>query len=135
MNTTTPRTKQVFGPYSPVRKAGDLYFVSGQVGVDPQTKTASPDTAEQTRQALRNLEAILEDNRLCLKHVVKTTIYVTDIADFATVNEVYVSFFEEPRPARSTVTVKELPRVGGDVSIVIEIEAIASARSPQMDRW
>jgi 2-iminobutanoate/2-iminopropanoate deaminase len=135
MNTTTILPKQVFGPYTPVRKAGDLYFISGQVGVDPDTKTAAPDVAEQTRQAIRNLQVLLEENRLCLKHVIKTTIFLTDMGDFAAVNEVYAAMFDEPWPARSAIAVKELPRVGGDVPIVIEIEAIACARSPHTGRW
>jgi 2-iminobutanoate/2-iminopropanoate deaminase len=115
-----------FGPYSPVRQAGDFFFVSGQVGVDPATKNASIDVADQTRQALENLKQVLESVDLSLDNVVKTTIFTTDMADFPTVNEVYIDYFNEPRPARSTVTVKELPRVAGSTTIKIEIEAIAT---------
>lgn len=128
MSNTT--SSQTFGPYTPVRQAGDLYFVSGQVGVDPVTKTAPEGVAEQTRQALENLKSAVEGAGLTLEHVVKTTIFVVEMADFATVNEVYVSYFTEPRPARSTVSVKELPRVAGDTPIKIEIEAVATANRP-----
>lgn len=124
-----------FGPYTPVRQAGDLYFVSGQVGVDPATKTASEDIAEQTQQALKNLKSMIEGAGLTLDHIVKTTIYLVDMADFAVVNDVYVNYFNEPRPARSTVGVRELPRVSGETPIKIEIEAIAtSTASPREDR-
>ncbi|MEK7152903.1 MAG: Rid family detoxifying hydrolase [Patescibacteria group bacterium] len=121
-----PGNNRVFGPYSPVRKAGDLYFVSGQIGVDPATKTASADIAEQTHQVFANLKDVLTSVGLDLDRVVKTTIFLTDMADFAVVNEVYVGYFAEPRPARGTVAVKELPRVAGDIPIKIEIEAVAS---------
>jgi 2-iminobutanoate/2-iminopropanoate deaminase len=119
-----------FGPYTPVRQAGDFYFVSGQVGVDPDTKTAPQDIAEQTHQALQNLKAMIEGAGLTLDHIVKTTIYLVDMADFPVVNEVYVGYFKEPRPARSTVAVKELPRVAGDTPIKIEIEAVATSAKP-----
>lgn len=117
--------KPVFGPYTPVRQSGNFYFVSGQVGVDMSTKTAPEGVAEQTHQVLTNLKKALQSVDLSLDDVIKTTIFVTDIADFAVVNDVYVTYFNEPRPARSTVGVKELPRVAGDTSIKIEIEAIA----------
>lgn len=114
-----------FGPYNPVRQAGDFYFVSGQVGVDPDTKTAPEDVAEQTHQALKNLKSMIEGAGLTLDHIVKTTIFLVDMADFPVVNEVYTGYFNEPRPARSTVAVKELPRVAGETPIKIEIEAVA----------
>jgi 2-iminobutanoate/2-iminopropanoate deaminase len=125
-NTQNTDEKPVtFGPYSPVRQAGDFYFVSGQVGVDMATRSASLAVGDQTRQALTNLQEALKGVNLSLNNVVKTTIFVTDMADFAEVNEVYVGFFAEPRPARSTVAVKELPRVAGSTPIKVEIEAIA----------
>src|SRR5690242_16442206 len=116
-----------FGPYAPVRQTGDLYFVSGQVGVDPDTKTASEDIAEQTHQALKNLKSMIEGAGLTLDHIVKTTVFLVDMGDFPVVNEVYMGYFNEPRPARSTVCVKELPRVAGDTPIKIEIEAVATS--------
>lgn len=119
--------KPTFGPYSPIRQAGDFYFISGQVGVDPATKSTAEDVAEQTRQALTNLKAVLTSAGLSLQDVVKTTLFVTDMSDFGRVNDVYVEFFNEPRPARSTVGVKELPDIA-DKPIKFEIEAIAMAR-------
>lgn len=116
-----------FGPYTPVRQAGDTYFISGQIGVDPKTKTAPEDIAGQTHQALHNLKAMVEGAGLTLDHIVKTTLFLTDMGDFAAVNEIYTGYFSEPRPARSTVCVKELPRITGVSPIKIEIEAVAAA--------
>lgn len=118
-------TAQSFGPYSPIRKAGDAYYVSGQVGVNPETKTASSDVSEQTRRVLENMRAVLQTEGLSMNDVVKCGIFVTDIGDFAKVNAVYETFFEAPRPARSTVCVNELPRVAGNTPILIEIDAVA----------
>lgn len=123
-NSST-KASPTFGPYSPTRKVGNLYFVSGQVGIDAVTHTADADIAKQTIKVLQNLSNILESLGLTLNNVVKTTIFLTDMANFAAVNSEYVKAFNEPRPARSTVGVKELPRVGGDIPILIEIEAIA----------
>ncbi|HEV2403524.1 MAG TPA: Rid family detoxifying hydrolase [Candidatus Saccharimonadales bacterium] len=119
------KTAKTFGPYSLVRQAGDLYFLAGHVGVDPATSTAQPNVTAQTEQVLENLRSTLESVGLGMNDVVKTTIFVTDIGNFAQVNEVYVRYFDEPRPARSTVGVAELPRVGGDVPLLVEIEAVA----------
>lgn len=124
-----PQT-QTFGPYSPVRQAGNLYFVSGQVGVDPATKQAADDVRQQASQALENLRNTLADANLTPDDVVKTTIFLVNMDDFAAVNEVYQEFFAAPRPARSTVGVAELPRVAGDTPIKVEIEAIASSAAP-----
>jgi 2-iminobutanoate/2-iminopropanoate deaminase len=114
-----------FGPYSLVRRAGQYIFVSGQVGVDPTTGTAQPDITNQTKQVLQNLESALQSAGLDMNTVVKTTVFLTDMHDFEAMNAVYVAFFDAPRPARSTVAVKELPRVGGGVPLRVEIEAIA----------
>jgi reactive intermediate/imine deaminase len=114
-----------FGPYTPVRKAGNFYFISGQVGVDPLTKTASADVAQQTKQVLYNLESLLAEQNLTMNDVIKTAIFVTNIDDFASVNAVYETFFDNPRPARSTVQVAALPKVAGETPLVVEIEAVA----------
>ncbi len=114
-----------FGPYSPARYAGNLLFVAGQVGVDPKTKAAPKDIAGQTVIALKNLERVLAEAGANLDDVVKTTIFLTNMDDFEVMNEVYEQRFNTPRPARSTMAVHELPRVGWDVKILIEIEAIA----------
>jgi 2-iminobutanoate/2-iminopropanoate deaminase len=108
------------GPYSPAIGAGGLVFVSGQVGLDSAGKAAGESAAEQARQALANLRALLAAAGLTTDAVVKTTIFLTDMADFAAVNEVYASFFAAPYPARSTVAVAALP--GG---LRFEIEAVA----------
>jgi 2-iminobutanoate/2-iminopropanoate deaminase len=114
-----------FGPYTPVRQAGTMLFVSGQVGVNPKTKTAPEDIAGQTEQALRNLEKALIEAGANLDDVVKTMVFLTDLDDFTTMNNVYEKYFNPPRPARSAVGVRELPRVAGDTKLVIEIEAVA----------
>lgn len=116
---------QTFGPYSTIRQVGDVFFVSGQVPVDPETKSAPSGIQAQTSLALTNLETVLAEAGLDMQSVVKTTIYLADMDDFAPMNEVYVGYFKAPRPARSCVAVKELPRVGGDNAILVEIEAIA----------
>jgi 2-iminobutanoate/2-iminopropanoate deaminase len=113
-----------FGPYSPVRQAGNLLFISGQVGVEAATKTASRDVAAQTKQALENLVALLAEHDASLRQVVKTTVFLADMSDFAAVNDVYQQYFAAPRPARSAVAVRELPRVAGDTRILVEIEAV-----------
>jgi 2-iminobutanoate/2-iminopropanoate deaminase len=115
----TQVASQSHGPYSPIRQAGSLFFVSGQIGVDPQTKSNQPSVEEQTKQALENLSATLATAGLSLTSVVKTTIFLTDMSDYAAVNAVYADFFEAPRPARSAVGVQELPRVGTQGSVVL----------------
>lgn len=117
----TPKAPAAVGPYSQAIRVGDLIFTAGQLGLDPATGTfAGEDVAAQTCQAMRNLQAILESAGSGLEQIVKTTIFVTDLADFKTVNRVYGEFFTGDPPARSTVEVSALP-LGGRV----EIEAIA----------
>jgi 2-iminobutanoate/2-iminopropanoate deaminase len=116
---------QAFGPYTPILQAGDLYFVAGQVGVDPETKKAGKTIQEQTSQALTNLAAILDETGLDMQDVVKTTVYLTNMDDYDAMNGVYVGHFRPPRPARAAVAVRELPRVGGETTLLVEIEAIA----------
>ncbi len=113
-----------YGPYSPIKQAGNTYYISGQVGIDPATKMAKADIASQTSQTLDNLVALLKEHNLTTEYVVKTTIFVTDMLYFAAVNDVYQTYFDPPRPARSTVAVRELPRLA-DVPLLVEIEAIA----------
>ncbi len=120
----TARKTQGYGPYSPIKKAGNLFFVSGQVGIDPDTKQALPDADTQAHQVLKNLQAILKSADLSLENVVKTTMYLTNMDDFKRVNEIYQTYFAEPRPARSCVEVTALPRIG-DVELLLEIEAVA----------
>jgi 2-iminobutanoate/2-iminopropanoate deaminase len=130
--STAPPLPKTFGPYSPVRRAGNLYLTAGHVGVDPATGQADSDVVAQTATAIANLQTTLATVGLALDDVVKTTIFVTDMTDFGAVNEEYLKHFKEPRPARSTVAVKELPRVAAGVSLKIEIEAVAAAM-PQIE--
>ena len=116
---------KTFGPYSPIRKAGNFYYVSGQVGVDPETNECGHTVEEQAAQALTNIEDLLASVRLTMQNVIKTTIYVKNMRDFAKVNEVYAGHFDQPYPARATVEVSDLPHVGGEANILVEIEAIA----------
>jgi 2-iminobutanoate/2-iminopropanoate deaminase len=116
-----------FGPYSPIRQAGTLYFVSGQVGIDAYRQAAN-DVASQTHQALANMRDALESAGLFMGNVVKTTIFLKNIDDFTVVNEVYVSYFPELRPARSCVGIASLPKLA-DNELLIEIEAIAYKES------
>jgi 2-iminobutanoate/2-iminopropanoate deaminase len=112
------------GPYSQAVRAGDLVFTAGQLGLVPGTKEfAGPDIESQTRQALANLSAILQAAGSSLADVVKTTVFLQDIAEFSRMNSVYAEFFASSPPARSAVQVVALP-LGGRV----EIEAIAIAR-------
>ena len=110
------------GPYSQGIRAGELVFTAGQVGADPASGTLADGVAAQADRALRNLAAVLDAAGSSLDRVVKTTIFLVDMADFATVNKVYASHFSTPYPARSTVTVKALPK-----DARVEIEAIAIA--------
>lgn len=111
------------GPYSQGVRIGDLVYTAGQLGLVPGTKEfAGPDVESQTRQALKNLEAVLEAGGSCLRHVLKTTVFLLDMGEFARMNAVYAECFSEAPPARSAVQVAALP-LGGRV----EIEAVAVA--------
>lgn len=110
------------GPYSQGIRAGELVFTAGQIGIDPQGGELLDGVAAQAERALRNLAAILDAAGTTLERVVKTTIFLADMADFAAVNEVYARHFSPPYPARSTVAVRALPK-----GALVEIEAIALA--------
>ena len=119
---TPPGVAAPRGPYSPAVRAGDFIYVSGQVPVDPETeKVVSGDIRQETRQVLSNITRILEGCGATRAHVVKCQVYLTDIKDFAAMNEVYQEFFGEAKPARTTVGVATLPLPGSRV----EIDAIA----------
>lgn len=117
----TPNAPAAIGPYSQGIHSGNLLFVSGQLGADPVTGELGPDTVAQTKQALENLTAVLAAAGFSLGEVVKTTIFLADLADFPLVNGVYAGFFPEAPPARSTVQVARLPK-----DARVEIEAIAA---------
>lgn len=118
---TTDAPKAI-GPYSQAVIIDDLVFVSGQIGLDPKTGNLVEGGIEaQTEQVLKNLEAVLKASKSDFENVVKATIFLADINDFAKVNEIYGSRFKAPFPARSTVQVAKLPR---DARIEIEVTAV-----------
>lgn len=108
------------GPYSPAVSAGDLVFVSGQIAIAPDGTVVGATAGEQARKALENMRATLAAAGLEMDDVVKTTVFLQDMDDFAVVNDVYAQFFREPYPARSAVQVARLPK-----DLKVEIEAIA----------
>ena len=118
----TDRAPQAIGPYSQAVKAGGFVFTSGQVAFDPATmQIVDGGIREQTERVMRNLAAVLEAAGSSMDRVVKTTVFLADMNEFAAMNEVYGSFFAEVPPARSTVEVKRLPR---DVRVEIDVIAL-----------
>ena len=119
---STPNAPRAIGPYSQATRANGLLFTAGQVGFDPATgELVDGGISEQTERVLANIGAILAAERLDLSAVVKTTVYLVDMADFAAMNTVYAKAFGDHRPARSTVAVAALPR-----GARVEIEVIAA---------
>ena len=118
----TDKAPAAIGPYSQAVQTGNLVFVSGQLPIDPATGAfAGSDIASQTRQSLKNVQAILEAAGYSLSDVVKTTVLLHEIADFAAMNAVYAEFFTGTCPARAAFAVKDLPK-----GALVEIEAIAN---------
>src|SRR3989454_12483590 len=108
---SSPNAPKAIGPYSPAIRSGQLLFVSGQIALDPATgQMIAGDTATETRRVMDNLGALLKTAGLSFSDVVRTTVFLTDLDDFATVNEVYGTYFTPPAPARATVQVARLPR-------------------------
>ena len=118
---STSAAPSAIGPYSQGIHAEPFVFCSGQVGVDPSTGQLADGIEAQAERALRNLAAVLDSAGLTLNHVVKTTVFLADIDDFAGMNAVYARFFSDPPPARSTIGVARLPK-----DALVEIEAIAA---------
>ena len=116
----TSKNLQASGPYSMAVEANGMIFISGQLPVNPSTGEIVTAIEPATRQVLTNLQTILEENGLSMNHVVKTTIFLKRMADFAVVNEIYAGFFADAPPARSTIEVSALPR-----DVPLEIEAVA----------
>jgi 2-iminobutanoate/2-iminopropanoate deaminase len=115
------RAPRAIGPYSPALRAGDFLFVSGQIALDPSTgQMVAGDVRAQAERALANLSALLEAAGASWADVVRTTIYLVNMADFAVVNEVYGTFVGDPAPARATVEVRGLPRAA-----LVEVDAVA----------
>ena len=118
---SSDRAPKAIGPYSQAVKAGGMVFCSGQIPLDPHTgELVAGDVGDQTRQVLRNLGAVLQAAGASLDHVVRTTVYLADLADFAAMNVAYGEFFGQPAPARATVQAARLPR-----DARVEIDAIA----------
>lgn len=117
----TDNAPKALGPYSQAIEAGGMVFASGQVPIDPATdQFVEGGIKEQTRQSLINAQNILREAGTDLHHVVKTTVFLSDMDNFAAMNEVYAEFFQQPYPARSAVAVKTLPK-----GALVEIECIA----------
>ena len=119
---STKKAPAAIGPYSQAIQVGNLVYTSGQIPIDPATGAfAEGGIKEQTRQSLTNVKAILEEAGLGMSNVVKTTVFMADMNDFADMNTVYAEFFSEPYPARSAVAVKTLPK-----GALVEIEVVAA---------
>jgi len=119
---SSPDAPKAIGPYSPAIRAGQLLFVSGQIALDPATgQMTAGDVVAQTRRVMDNLGALLEAAGLAFSDVIRTTIFLADMDDFAAVNDVYGTYFTPPAPARATVQAARLPK-----DARVEIDAIAS---------
>jgi 2-iminobutanoate/2-iminopropanoate deaminase len=118
---STQKAPAAIGPYSQAIQVGNLVYTSGQIPIDPATGSfVEGGINEQTRQSLTNVQAILKEAGLTMGNVVKTTVFMADMNDFADMNAVYAEFFSEPYPARSAVAVKTLPK-----GALVEIEVVA----------
>jgi 2-iminobutanoate/2-iminopropanoate deaminase len=118
---STTAAPAAIGPYSQAIKANNMLFISGQIPMDPVNNIVPETIEEQTKQSLQNGVAILEAEGLTTANVVKTTVFITDLNNFAAMNAVYTEFFSEPFPARSTIEVSKLPR---DAMVEIEMTAV-----------
>lgn len=111
---------KAIGPYSPAVKLGDFVYLSGQLPIDPQTnELVDNDIVKQTTQVLENIKSLLAEMGLEMRHILKTTVFLSDLANFQAMNEVYGSYFSDPYPARSAVQVAALPK-----QALIEIECL-----------
>lgn len=117
----TVKAPAAIGPYSQGIQVGDFLFLSGQIGIDPTNGEVVSGITEQTHQVMKNIKAILGEADADFSHVVKFTIYLASIDDFAIVNEIYGSYLQKPYPARSTIEVSRLPK-----DVLIEIDAIVN---------
>ena len=121
---STEKAPAAIGPYSQAIRVGNLVYTSGQIPIDPATgMIVKGGIKEQTLQSLTNVKAILEEVGLTMSNVLKTTVFMADMGDFADMNSVYAEFFTEPYPARSAVAVKTLPK-----GALVEIEVIAEVK-------
>lgn len=119
---STTKAPAAIGPYSQAIEVNGMIYCSGQIPIDPATgEVVSGGIVEQTQQAFANIKAILEEAGLSMSNIVKTTVLLADIKDFAAMNEIYSTAFEAPYPARSAFAVKDLPK-----AVLVEIEVIAA---------
>lgn len=119
---STPQAPAAIGPYSQAIRVGNLIYTSGQIPINPASGVfVEGGIKEQTRQSLSNIKAILEEAGISMRNVIKTTVFLADMNDFADMNAVYAEFFSEPYPARSAVAVNSLPK-----GALIEIEVVAT---------
>lgn len=119
---STDKAPAAIGPYSQAVKCGNILFCSGQIPLDPATgEIVTGGITEQAEQVMKNISAVLTAAKICFDDVIKTTIYLVDMSDFAAVNNVYGGYFSAHKPARSTVAVNSLPR-----GVMLEIEVIAN---------
>ena len=116
----TPKAPSAIGPYSQAVVVNGMVYTSGQIALTPDGVMLENDVVLQTKQVLKNLEAVLQEARSSLQNVIKTTIFIADMDDFATINEIYAEAFGSHKPARSTVAVKTLPK-----NALVEIDAVA----------
>ena len=120
MTIHTEKAPAAIGPYSQAIRAGDMLFTSGQLGIDPATGLLAEGVRAQAEQSLKNLDTILTEAKFGKNNVVKTTVFIRHMSDFAAVNEIYAAYFGDHKPARSCVEVACLPKDG-----LVEIEAVA----------
>jgi 2-iminobutanoate/2-iminopropanoate deaminase len=120
---STTKAPKVVGPYSQAIVSGGLVFCSGQIGIDPKTGKLVNGFEKQTHQVLKNLRAVLKESKSDLNQIVKVTVYLADINDYKTMNEIYGQYFTDHKPARAAFAVANLP-----AGALVEIEAIAEAK-------
>jgi|SRR5699024_7421947 len=115
----TDKAPAAIGPYSQAMQAGDFLYVSGQIGINPETGDVPEGIEAQTKQVMENLQAILTEANTTFSNVIKFTIYIQSMDNFATVNDIYGGYLEEPYPARATIEVSRLPK-----DVLVEIDAV-----------
>jgi 2-iminobutanoate/2-iminopropanoate deaminase len=129
IQVNSEKAPKAIGPYSQAISIGNVIYTSGQIPINPETgNVVSEDVEEQTKQVIKNLKEVLEKAGSSLNCVIKTTVFIKNMDEFAKINSIYASFFTEPYPARSTVEVSRLPK-----DVKVEIEAIAINTSSYID--
>ncbi len=131
---STTEAPAAVGPYSQAVRIGPMLFTAGQIPLDPKTgQLVSQDIAEQTKRVLENLTAVLQAEGMNFSNIVKTTVFMTNLGDFQTMNDIYASYFKDAPPARSTVQVSALPK---GAQVEIEVIAVATKEGGKaIDTW